>query len=64
MWIGLLTLVTTLTKSPVSLSSMVAGTLFPWAICQMRSSRLRIIFLSLAISAGKLTIPKGAFRPP
>ena len=39
MWIGVLTLVTTLTKSPVSLSSIVAGTLLPWAIAQMRSSR-------------------------
>ncbi len=36
MWIGRLTLVSTLTNSPVSLSSIVAGTLFPWAMSQMR----------------------------
>ena len=64
MWIGLLTLVSTLANSPVLLSSIVAGTLLPWAMSQMRCSRFWIILRSLANSAGKLTTPKGALRPP
>ena len=64
MWIRPPTLVFTLANSPVPLSSIVAGTAFPWAMSQIRRSRFWIILRSLANSAGKLTMPKGAFRPP